>query len=907
MTEPTNDWVTIHIEGKPFRADKSQNLLHACLALGFDIPHFCWHPALGSMGACRLCAVKRFRDDQDTQGEIIMSCMTPVSEGLSISIHDPEAAEFRAAVIGWLMINHPHDCPVCDEGGECHLQDMTVMTGHAAREYRFKKRTHRNQDLGPFINHEMNRCIQCYRCVRFYRNIAGGRDLNVFGAHDHLYFGRHENGTLENPFSGNLVEICPTGTFTDKTQKAHNTRSWDLQTAPSVCVHCGLGCNTLPGERYGLLRRMRNRFNSDINGYFLCDRGRFGYEFVNSLRRIRTPLFRTGKESPQVSTDMNQALSSAVGILSNKDRVIGIGSPRASLEANTALRSLVGKDRFHAGFSETENRLMTLIVQIMSDGPVKTGTLKEAAMADAVLVLGEDVTVTAPRLALALRQTVFSHAVRCAERVHLPAWDDVGVREVAQDDKGHLFIATSQPTDLDDAARSCFRGTPDEIVAFGFDVHARLNKARKNQEDLAEPDGMYHSVVTAFQNARRPVVIAGLSSGSEAMIKAAANIARNLAEQGKDVRLIFCVPECNSMGLALLNGKSLESAIDAVNRNLADTVIVLENDLFRRTTSQNAEFFLQKARRVIVLDHLQTRTTAMADLVLPVSTFSEGNGTLVNNEGRAQTYYGVIAPDNSLMESFRVLNRFNGSGPDDPSTSRNRDAVLQDLAEDLPVFAPLAEPHAPLAFPVPSGKVPRQSFGYSGRTAMNAHVSVHEPRPPEDPDSLLAFSMEGFDGSAPSDLVTRFQAPGWNSVQAVFKHQTEPGGPLLEESSGRCLLFPAEENDASYFDHHDPCEISETELRPVIPLHHLFGSDELSMAAPAVASLAPAPYVALSPSDPLADCDTVFLSFNDETIKVPVKVVKDLPPRAAGIPASVPGMIPGPLPGQCRLSREGQP
>jgi NADH-quinone oxidoreductase subunit G len=164
---------------------------------------------------------------------------------------------------------------------------MTVMTGHSYRRFRFRKRTYINQNLGPFVNHEMNRCIQCYRCVRFYRDYAGGRDLNVFSSHHHVYFGRHEDGVLENEFSGNLVEICPTGVFTDKTLMRHYTRKWDLQTAPSICVHCGLGCNTIPGERYGKLRRIHNRYNGEVNGYFLCDRGRYGYEFVNSSGRIR--------------------------------------------------------------------------------------------------------------------------------------------------------------------------------------------------------------------------------------------------------------------------------------------------------------------------------------------------------------------------------------------------------------------------------------------------------------------------------------------------------------------------------------------------------------------------------------------------------------------------------------------
>src|SRR5512147_2679935 len=262
---------TIIVDNRSYTVDERQNLLAACLGHGLNVPYFCWHPAMGSVGACRQCAVKQFKDDRDQSGRLVMSCMTPAINGTRISIDDPEAKAFRASVIEWLMVNHPHDCPVCDEGGECHLQDMTAMTGHVYRRYRGRKRTWRNQDLGPFVTHEMNRCIQCYRCVRFYRDYAGGRDLDVFGSRDRVYFGRTEDGTLESEFSGNLVEVCPTGVFTDKTLKEHYTRKWDLQTAPSICVHCAVGCNTIAGERSGLLRRILNRYHHAVNGYFLCD------------------------------------------------------------------------------------------------------------------------------------------------------------------------------------------------------------------------------------------------------------------------------------------------------------------------------------------------------------------------------------------------------------------------------------------------------------------------------------------------------------------------------------------------------------------------------------------------------------------------------------------------------------
>ena len=355
---------TIFIDDRPCTVPDGKNLLEACLTLGFDLPYFCWHPAMHSVGACRQCAVKLFRDEKDRKGRIVMSCMTPAVEGTRISVDDAEARAFRAGNIEWLMANHPHDCPVCDEGGECHLQDMTVMTGHVYRRYRFPKRTHVNQDLGPFVNHEMNRCIQCYRCVRFYRDYAGGRDFDVFSSHAHVYFGRHADGPLESEFAGNLAEVCPTGVFTDKTFKKHYTRKWDLQTAPSVCVHCGAGCNTIAGERYGTLRRIQNRFNGEVNGYFLCDRGRFGYEFVNGESRIRQPLLRkkdsrgadavTERISPEKAIDLFIPLLLPGGTAG----VIGIGSPRASLEANFTLRTLVGADHFFSGHGETEHRLI---------------------------------------------------------------------------------------------------------------------------------------------------------------------------------------------------------------------------------------------------------------------------------------------------------------------------------------------------------------------------------------------------------------------------------------------------------------------------------------------------------------------------------------------------------------------
>ncbi len=859
--------ITIYIDNKPHQVAPDQNLLQACLSLGFDLPYFCWHPAMHSVGACRQCAVKQYKDEQDTRGRIVMSCMTPVAEGIRISIDDPEAVAFRAGVLEWLMLNHPHDCPVCDEGGECHLQDMTVMTGHAYRRTRFPKRTHRNQYLGPFINHEMNRCIQCYRCVRFYRGYAGGRDLNVFASHDHVYFGRAEDGALESEFSGNLVEICPTGVFTDKTLKEHYTRKWDLQTAPSICVHCGLGCNTIAGERYGTLRRILNRYHSEVNGYFLCDRGRFGYGFVNSEKRINQPLLspslgpsRQGRErsfpplSPGGSgqgegakaVSKKDILKRVSEMLSAGSSVIGIGSPRASLESNFALRTLVGPQNFVSGMSAAEQRLIEKIIHILTTGPARTPSLSEAQRADAVLVLGEDVTNTAPLLGLALRQAVRQKGFSIAAKVKIPAWDDDAVRHAAQDERSPLYIATSYPTKLDDVAAGTFRAAADDLARMGLAVAHELDQSAPAVSGLPqEIQSRAKEIAEALRNADRPLVVSGVGCRSEAVIEAAANIAWALRKKGKKAQLCYAVHECNTMGLGMLGGRSLDSLFSSPSppveeggpapfetkahlgrEGRIDTLIILENDLSRRTDANLMEAVLARANNIIIIDHLMHATALKADIILPAATFAEADGTLVNSEGRAQRFYQVFVPQGDVQASWKWIDDIMIAIGRSAAGERTWDSLMGDLAAALPRFGPMRD-HAPSAdFRISGLKVPRQPHRYSGRTAMIANITVHEPKPAPDPDTPLSFSMEGYEGRPPSALIPRYWAPGWNSVQALNKFQQEVGGPLAGGDPGTRLIEPGQGATPPYF---DPLPVGSEPPEPAE--YRLFGSEELSMYA----------------------------------------------------------------------------
>jgi NADH-quinone oxidoreductase subunit G len=852
---------TVYVDNKPCQMNPEENLLHGCVSQGLNLPYFCWHPALGSVGACRQCAVKLFKDEHDAEGKIVMSCMTPAAEGTRISIADPEATAFRAGVIEGLMLNHPHDCPVCDEGGECHLQDMTVMTGHDYRRYEFDKRTFRNQDLGPLVNHEANRCIQCYRCVRYYRDYAGGKDLNAFATRNTVFFGRTEDGVLENEFSGNLVEICPTGVFTDKTLKHHYARKWDQQFAPSVCVHCALGCNIDAGERYGTLRRIVNRYNHHVNGYFLCDRGRFGYEFVNSERRLRQPLLNGTPVS--VAAARLHVEERAAG-----DTVIGIGSPRASLEANFALRTLVGPDQFYSGMADAEATLARRMIEILRRGPMRTPTLREIEECDAVFVLGEDLTSVAPRMALSLRQSVRQQPMEIARQSNVPLWMDHGVRDALQDSKGPLYIATPYATRLDEVATATFRGAPDDLARLGFAVAHALDPQAPSAQDFP----LAAEIANALKTAKKPLVISGMSCCSQAVMEAAANVA-----MAAHAPLSFTAPECNTVGAALIGGSPLTAAFEAVANGRADTVIILENDLYRRAPAAEVDAFLAAAKHVIVLDHLANPTTEKAELQLPAGTFAESDGTFISSEGRAQRFFQVFAPQNEVLASWRWLK---------PDGYQNLDDVLAALSRALPELAPAAYAAPSAAFRIAGAKIPRSPHRESGRTAVLVNIDISEPKTPEDPDSALSFSMEGTPDNPPAALIPFFWSPGWNSIQATNTYQEEPGGPLRGGDAGVRMFEPAAANGQTWFSAIPPVfEPREGEWL-LLPMYHFIGSEELSLAGRGLAELATKPHVAVNCAD-LADGTEVEVSCASGTFRLPVRLRPDLPRGIACLSAGI--------------------
>lgn len=892
---------TIHVDGKEYEVKGSDNLLEACLSLGLDIPYFCWHPALGSVGACRQCAVKQFQNAEDTRGRLVMSCMTPASDGTFISIADDEAKQFRQSVVEWLMTNHPHDCPVCEEGGNCHLQDMTVMTGQNFRRYRFTKRTHRNQYLGPFISHEMNRCIACYRCVRYYKDYADGPDLGVYGAHDNVYFGRPEDGVLESEFSGNLVEICPTGVFTDKTHSERYNRKWDMQFAPSICQQCSIGCNTSPGERYGELRRIENRFNGSVNHYFLCDRGRFGYGYVNAKDRPRQPMQRRGDD--WIALNAEQAMQGAADALRHAKKMIGIGSPRASVESNFALRELVGADNFYTGISAAEQARLDLMISVLRDGGIHTPSLREIENYDAVLILGEDLTQTGARIALSVRQAVKGKAREMAAAQKVADWQIAAIQNIGQRAKHPLFVTSVDTTKLDDIAAWTYCAPVADQARLGFAIAHALDETAPAVSDLADDlSGKIEVIVQALAGARKPLIISGSSAGSEAMIAAAANVARALKGRGAEVGITFVASSANSLGLGLMGGASLDDALTQIEQGEADSVIVLENDLYRHAPADRIDAALAKAVNLIVVDHQRTAIMDRANLILAAASFAESDGTLINQEGRAQRFFQVYDPayyDDQvvMLESWRWLHSLHSTYLSRQVDWTQLDDIIDAVCQALPQLAAIKQAAPDAGFRVHGQKLAREPHRYSGRTAMRANINVHEPRQPQDKDTMFAFSMEG--NNAPQAVrqqVAFAWAPGWNSPQAWNKFQDEVGGHLRHGDPGVRLL-EAGSGNLNWFSEIPAAFAAGSDRQwHIAPYYHLFGSEETSQRAPVIQERMPQPYVAVSQEDAarLGVNSGTLLSFScaGQELRLPVRLSATLRAGQVGLPLGLPGIPP---------------
>jgi NADH-quinone oxidoreductase subunit G len=542
-----------------------------------------------------------------------------------------------------------------------------------------------------------------------------------------------------------------------------------------------------------------------------------------------------------------------MGALIEQGSVVGIGSPRASLESNAALKALVGEDNFCTGLAVRESELVELALDVYATGGARIPSLADVEAADAVIIVGEDVLNTAPRVALALRQSVRNRALDMAREAGIAQWQDAGVKSHSQHERNPLFIATILPTEIDDIAQARLNADPEGLALAGFAVANAINPAFAAGQEVADRTRDFAAeAARALGAAERPLVISGTGTRSADVLKAAANIAWALKSKGSDPALLLACAEVNSYGVGMLQGgMDMNTALNAAASGSVNTLVVLENDLYRRADADLVDRALGAAENVVVLDVVETATAEHASLVLPAATFAESTGTYVNYETRAQRFYEVFAAKDSVAPAWRWLADAGVQVGRNDMRWRHVDEVIGAIA-GLPGLSGVAEVAPDASYRgAAQMKIPRAPHRYSGRTAMNAAVNIHEPKTRVDDETPFSYSMEGANSGQPGALVPYVWAPGWNSNQSVYKFQQEVGGAVSGGDPGVRLIDnpPAQMDFAQRFRAPAQARAATTGGFRLLPLQTIFGSDELSLRSPPISERGPVPHIVIGPAD----------------------------------------------------------
>jgi NADH-quinone oxidoreductase subunit G len=335
----STDLVNVTIDGVQLAVPKGTTIIEAAKQAGVLVPHYCYHPSLPSPAVCRMCLV-----EVEKAPKLLPACVTTVAEGQVVKVMSEQALKAREGVLEFLLINHPLDCPICDQAGECELQDYVFQEGRAGTRYSdYAKRFSPVEDFGPDVLYVPNRCILCTRCVRFMEDVAETPVLNVSERGDRAYIGIDQEQRLDHPWSGNVVDLCPVGSLISK-DFLHKARAWDLDKTASICPGCSQGCNIMIDTRDDVVVRLRPRANLDVNRHFICDTGRADYRWMNRGDRVEVPLVRDGARTVAAYWDvaldrLAETVRGAAG------PVVVLASGRASLESLGWVRRLLdGRD-----------------------------------------------------------------------------------------------------------------------------------------------------------------------------------------------------------------------------------------------------------------------------------------------------------------------------------------------------------------------------------------------------------------------------------------------------------------------------------------------------------------------------------------------------------------------------------
>jgi len=597
----------VEIDGRQVEVQHGATVMDAANALGIYVPHFCYHKKLSIAANCRMCLV-----EVEKAPKPLPACATPCTDGMKVMTHSPGAQKAQNGVMEFLLINHPLDCPICDQGGECQLQDLAVGYGNSNSRYQEEKRVVLHKDIGPLVAaEEMSRCIQCTRCVRFGQEIAGVMELGMIGRGEHSEIVAFVGKTVDSELSGNMIDLCPVGALTSKPFR-YSARTWELARRKSVSPHDGLGSNLVVQVKQNRVMRVLPLENDEVNECWLSDKDRFSYEGVNSPERLTQPMVKRDGQWRQ--TDWQTALEDvAAGLKAAGNDVGALVSPHSTLEEMHLAQKLVRG----LGSEKVDFRLRQS--DFSADGKLEGAPwlglpVTGLGKLDRVLVVGSFLTKDHPLIANRLRQ-----AAKRGLKINLLH---------STDDDLLMKVANKQivpPAELPAALAGIMDGPIGESLKSGKNVAILLGNFAQQHPHAAQLHAIAQSIAATV-----------------------------------NAKVGFLGEAANSVGgyVAKANGNVNSAAMLAAPPK---AFVVLNAEVeFDCADGRGARAAMDKAGFVVALSPFMHASVNYADVLLPVSPFTETPGTFISTEGRVQSFNATVKPLGESRPAWKVLRVLGG-------------------------------------------------------------------------------------------------------------------------------------------------------------------------------------------------------------------------------------------------------
>jgi NADH-quinone oxidoreductase subunit G len=599
----SDDIVNIEVDGKPVEARPGQMVIEVTDKIGAYVPRFCYHEKLSVAANCRMCLV-----DIEGAPKPIPACAQPVNEGMKVFTKSPRAIAAQKATMEFLLINHPLDCPICDQGGECELQDLAMGYGRDVSRYNDGKRVVKDKDIGPLVSTDMTRCIHCTRCVRFGEEIQGKPQLGTTLRGENVVISTYVEQNIDHELSANIIDLCPVGALNNKPYR-YSARAWEMVQRATVAPHDCVGSNLYAHVLRGTVKRIVPRSNEAINESWLADRDRFSYEAIYSADRLAQPRIKESGEWRDI--DWEEALEAAAAVLKDADTVGLLASPSATVEEGHLLARLAQ----HLGTSNLDHRIERRDFSDQENDPAFPWlgcSIADIEKQDVIVVIGSHIRQEAPILAHRLRKAALAGA---------------SVNFVSSEEHEYFF-----------------------------DVDSYVSGAGLVQ--LLSGDAI-KPVVEKLKEAQNALVLIGNIAGRHRAFSTVRSLAADIAAR-TGAKLGTLSPGANSAGLSLAGvlpqrGDGLHAAAMVDSAPEATLLLNVEPDADFHATDDAVEKLAEQEFVVALTPFISDALLEAADLLLPIGTFAETSGTYVNVEGTWQSFSGVANPVGEARPAWKVL------------------------------------------------------------------------------------------------------------------------------------------------------------------------------------------------------------------------------------------------------------